>query len=307
MPSRSLRSNRFCPRLERLDDRITPAGNIVTKFLSGVLTITATPSGNAALNNQNIALLGASEGHVSISVQDGETITGKNSFNRVHRVITKLGDGNDTVTVVDLKMFKPGAGLTFTGGDGVNTLNFDGLNIKIDTLKVTSGTGTFNFGPSQTVQQSFGSIDISCPKATCNILLGGMGVSRTTRVVTGSTQNDQVDIDNAIFLGKFTLLTGGGNDTVTIGQLAPMDQDEVTFNSNVVIDLGAGNDSLSAGAKYHGDTNEPKPDFVHFKGIVTFEGGDGTDIIDIWHPRSTEFTLEGYPECNNWETIVYAP
>ncbi|HEX3149251.1 MAG TPA: hypothetical protein VHR66_14350 [Gemmataceae bacterium] len=306
MPSRSPRTNRFRPQLEQLNDRITPAGTIKAQMTSGVLSITSTDSAAPGANDQNIALLGASEGHVSISSQGGETIVGKNSFNHVHKVVVKLGNGNDTVTVVDLRLFKAGAGLTFTGGNGNNALYFDGLNIMIDTLKVTSGTGNFTFGPSQTVQQSFGSIDINCPNAACNILLGGMGVTRTTRVVTGNTQDDHVDIDNAIYQGKFTLLTGGGSDTVKIGQIAFMDQRDVTFNSTVVIDMGAGDDSLSAGMPWHGDP-DPKPDFVHFNGNVSFNGGDGMDTIDIWHPRTTEFNLEGNPVCDNWEVIVYAP
>ena len=136
----SPRPHRLRTHLEQLDDRITPAGNITTKMVSGILTISSTDGGQ---NNQNIALLGASEGHVSISAQDGETFTGKNSFNHVIRVVIKMGNGNDTVTCVDLKLSKRGSGVTFTGGNGNNSLFFDGLNIKIDTLKATSGTGNF--------------------------------------------------------------------------------------------------------------------------------------------------------------------
>ena len=222
--------------------------------------------------------------------------------------MVKLGDGNDTVTVVDLKLSKRGSGVTFTGGNGNNSLFFDGLNINIDTLKATSGSGNFTFAPSNTVRQSFGSIDINCPNSTCDILLGGMGVARTTHVVTGANQADKIQIDNAIFVGKVTLLTGGGSDQITMGQLSPNDQIELTFASALVIDMGAGSDSLSAGMPWHGPTDPlPKPDFVHFNGTVSFDGGDGSDTIDVWHPRSTDFSLEGNPVCDNWETIVYAP
>jgi hypothetical protein len=301
----TLGSRRARLGLERLGDRINPTGTIVTKFSSGVLSITE--SASTPGTSQNIALLGASEGHVSISVQDGETISGKNSFNHVTKVVVKLGNGDDTVTVVDLKLSRRGDLFNFQGGNGNNTVFFDGLNINIDTVKVTSGSGTLTYGPSNEVQQTFGSIDIEAPTSVgCSILLGGMGVSRTTKVVTGGGA-DSIAIDNAIFTGTVTINTGGGNDSITMGQIQPTDGQDVTFNGAVNIDMGDGNDSLSAGVKWHGPSDGTKPDFVNFNGTVTFDGGTGSDTIDVWHPRSTSFNLEGYPQVDNWETIVYAP
>src|SRR5262245_4548199 len=88
----------FLPTLEPLSERIVPTGVIKTSFSSGVLTITGQDTG------QDIALLGASQGHISISAQDGETFQGRNSFNFVSTVVLNMNGGNDIVTLVDLKL-----------------------------------------------------------------------------------------------------------------------------------------------------------------------------------------------------------
>jgi len=80
MPSSRRQLSRFIPQLETLGDRIVPAGVVTTTFLNKVLTI----SGDGA--SQNIAILGAATGHVSISQQDGETIVGKNMPNLTYMV-----------------------------------------------------------------------------------------------------------------------------------------------------------------------------------------------------------------------------
>jgi hypothetical protein len=306
MFSASRRRASFVPRLERLDDRIVPAGTLKTTFSLGVLTITAVDSANPTQNNQNIALLGASQGHVSISAQDGETIVGRNSFNHVATLVVNMRAGDDTVTISDLKLARRGNTVKINGGDGNNTLLFDGLNVNIDTLRVTNGTGTFTMTDAASVKMNFGAININCPKGANDILLGGLAVARTTTVVTGANADDLIQIDNASFGGKFTLLSGGGNDTVEMGMIKPKDEFEVIFSAAVLIDLGAGDDSLTAGVNVHDYDPKDPPNFVRFQGgPVVMNGGTGNDTINVHHPRSTEFSTEGDPTLDNWENIIY--
>jgi len=293
---------RFVPQLEALNDRIVPAGVVVTNFVNHMLTITGDN------NSQNLALLGAGVGHVSISAQDGETIQGKNSFVKVRQVILKLNDGDDTVTLVDLRLNKFGSLVKFQGGAGNDTLNYDGKNIDILSLVVNGGTGTFTMAPTAPVVAHFGSININCPQDACDIILGGMTVDGAVTVVTGDGADDLFRSDDCNFNGTFTLNTGGGADTIVIGNLDQNDGEELIFAGAVVIKMGDGDDSFTAGVTVHDPGNDDlKPDFTRFKSTAIFDGGTGSDTLDVFHPRSTEFALDDSPVADNWEVIVYNP
>src|SRR5207302_29502 len=96
----------------------------------------------------------------------------------------------------------------------------------------------------------FGSVYINCPDAACDITLGGMTVDKVTSIITSTTQNDSIKMDDDI-LKTFTLTTGGGNDTVVMGNLDQNDGEELIFAGKTTINLGDGDDSLTAGVSVH--------------------------------------------------------
>jgi hypothetical protein len=308
-------STRFIPRVEALEDRLAPAGVLVTRLSGNVLSITGQSNANPVLQNQKFALLGAGVGHVSIKPQDGETIQGRNSFNGVRHIVMRLNGGDDTVTIVDLRINKPGNTVDFQGGAGNNSLLFDGEKIDIANLNVTSGTvatratDTFTFGPTHPIKMHFINVTINCPNAACNLTLGGMGVDKATKVTTSTTRDDVVLMDDSNFK-TFTLATGGGNDTIAMGHLDQGDGEELIFAGKTIITMGDGNDTFTAGITVHGfegDDEEDTPDFTRFKDAVLLDGGAGTDTIEVHHPRSTEFSLDDNPELEDWEDILYNP
>jgi len=296
----------FCPQLEPLSDRIVPSGMVYTSFNGGTLTIFSAKKDGA---DKQIELLGASEGFVSIVPMGGETIK-RHNFNLVTKVVVKLGNGNDTVDIVNLKLAKSGETVRFAGGTGNNILQFDGTSINIRNLDVTNGvatgTGTFSImDKSASVQKQFGTLSINCPgKGADTIQLQDTTVSGTTKVVTGTKKalpgkgNDLVQIDNATFTGKFTLLTRAGNDNVEIGTSSSAGL-TVTFNAAVRIDVGKGTDTLRAGGMVAPGNS---PDAVNFMGKATFihHLGSGNGTLNVLFPFNTTFAKEGTPVLIGW-------
>lgn len=307
------RRRSFRPLVESLEDRVVPAGTIVTKFNLGTLTITGQSSVNPALQDQKFAILGAGNGHVSIAVQDGETISGKNSFVKVRRLVVRTNEGNDQVTIVDLKMARKNDTVDINMGTGDDTLLFDGENINLWNFGLSSGaaataaTDTLTVDAEHPVRSKFVNFTINAPNAQCDLVLGGMGVTGTTRITTSATKADSLQLDDAE-LNTFICSTGDGGDVIILGNLDQDDGEDLNFNGNTTFNLGAGNDTFTAGIIMHdptGQGDDIKHDFTRFKKQVLLDGGAGFDTINTHHPRSTEFVLDDYPIINNFETILY--
>src|SRR5262245_8655763 len=67
----------FRPRLETLESRWAPAGNLTTAFSAGLLTITADNDLAVLANNpQDITLTGTGPGALQITGNSGETFAG---------------------------------------------------------------------------------------------------------------------------------------------------------------------------------------------------------------------------------------
>jgi hypothetical protein len=307
MASSRRRPFRFVPELETLEGRVVPAGIITTKLSNHVLTIT----GDA--DNQDIALLGGGRGHVSIATQDGETISGKNSFNSVFKVVVKLNDGDDSVTIVNLRLSRTNDTVDLQLGTGDNSVFFDGGKIDIWNFICSSGsvataaTDSLTIAPTHPVKSHFVNYTVNAPNAACNLVLGGMGVDKTTKITTSTTLDDTVLMDDNSFK-TFTLTTGGGDDTVKMGHLDQGDGEELLFNGKTTFSLGAGDDFLWAGINVHdpmGAGPDKTPDFTRFLSTVTFDGGDDNDRINVHHPRSTEFVDDDGPTIDDFEEIIY--
>ena len=115
---------RIAPRIERLEDRIAPANNVVTSFLGGTLTITTVDElGEAEVlagdNNQNFQIIGTAPGSVSVhkSVRRPSTEGADAAFTGVTDIVVDPG----TETFLVCKHVDISGDFTYKGGDGNNT------------------------------------------------------------------------------------------------------------------------------------------------------------------------------------------
>src|SRR5262245_30983319 len=121
----------FLPGIERLEDRIAPANNVVTTFVGGTLTITTVDQlGEAEIlagdNNQDFQILAAGAGKVTLHQNANTTIDGGGAdepFTGVVNLVIDMKEGSDFV-VLKGGINLPGD-VTFKGGDGNNSLNLD--------------------------------------------------------------------------------------------------------------------------------------------------------------------------------------
>jgi hypothetical protein len=194
------------PCIERLEDRIAPANNIVTSFHAGTLTITTVDQlGEAEVlagdNDQNFQILAAGPGNVTLHKNGATTIDGgvvDVAFTGVVNIVIDVKEGDDFV-VCKAGVNIPGD-ITFKGGDGNNTFNIDGDvagNTSLRNLSITNGDGVDNIA----------------------FLEGNTNIS-----------------------GKLTINTGAGGSNMNIGFQAA---DNVTIAGNVSITCGAGSDNIN--------------------------------------------------------------
>jgi len=198
--------------------------------------------------------------HGAIVLDDGDG-TNSNTVNLVTNkaVIVETGIGNDSVST--------GSGadtvVVAAGNDTVKTgSGNDRVEIKSDfTGKATvdggSGTNTLNLS-------GVGKISIDANGnfiAAMDALNSSVSFKNFKAVVLG---DDPTTVDIAKSKAPMSFATGTGNDTITLGA-----------GSDTIV-LAGGNDSINTGAGV---------DIVklaaNFKGILTLDGGAGSDKLDL--------------------------
>src|SRR5262245_17903182 len=118
----------FCPRLERLDQRVMPAGTVHATLFPGMLTLTgidktAQADVLAGLNDQHISITGTGPGSFTIAGVGGTTIDGLPSIavSKVNNLRIDLRLGDD---VVDVNSASLSGNLTYLGGSGDDSITF---------------------------------------------------------------------------------------------------------------------------------------------------------------------------------------
>src|SRR5262245_54186121 len=105
--------------VERLDDRIVPAGNVTVEFVPGELGNEVFLTGDSLGNNVQIRS-GDVPNQVVIQGID-TTLNGSTeslTFDGILEVFANLGAGDDTLTASQLKLTSIAAFLVVDGGDG---------------------------------------------------------------------------------------------------------------------------------------------------------------------------------------------
>jgi hypothetical protein len=199
----------FRPLLERLEDRLTPAGNVTSSFTGGSLTLTGDALANAITISEptlNGPLVVTPNGTTTLdgqSAAEGFTVTGN--------LTIQLGAGNDSISF-DL---------------GPNPITVPG------TLSILYGSNTGD-KLTQTIN------------AVGNAFTVGqnLAISYGAGAVTTKLDNLQVGSNSVPRSGNVTITHGAGNSTTTIESLAAGQFDNILGNLSVTNTSGVADNQL---------------------------------------------------------------
>ncbi|MGB8169215.1 MAG: hypothetical protein WCF18_17085 [Chthoniobacteraceae bacterium] len=239
--------------IERLEDRIAPANNVVTVFSGGTLTITTVDQlGEAEVNNgdnnQTFEIDGTAPGNVTVHKSSVTTINGGVAdvlFTGVTNVVVDLKLGADSVTCKTLDI---AGDLTMKGGEGGNALTLDGTGgtTKIRNVSFINGNGNdyFVIQNGKTVISSKLTLNFGGGESSSNIgtnpaddvsiggdlkVTGGAGlgvnfaghdvsVNGSLGIKSGNGTGVTVNTGNSFVIGKAVkLVNGNGNIQFTVG------------------------------------------------------------------------------------------
>ena len=268
-------------RIESLESRITPAGNVLAQLIGGHLIITGDAAANAVevVETQGgtldaVAYL-ISPSDATTTINGGSTpvtITGVTADVRL-----ALGAGNDLARVGTGEEMRVLRDLIIHGGDGDNVVEIGSFVVGRD-IKVLNGRGDDRLEIPEGVVAE-GNISISHGAGSSTSRLVGLG--------TGNVQlsNDRgaevvVEIDGAtINRGLSILAAGAAKARISIGADEIQDDRNTWIAGNLRIAAGSGEDELSI-------TN------VEVFGSATIAMGGGGDFLlidDLYTKRN--FTL----------------
>lgn len=246
---------RFRPAVEPRGDRINPAVTFGVDA-AGVLTVTSDGASDSVVVSNGNLLGGA------ITVNG--TSTGVSGFD-----ITRLrvvGNGGDDTLDARAVSFSALVLVDMDGGAGNDTLLAGGFTANMiggignDTLTAGFGNATMTGGAGGDVFNGGAGFDVVTESADADFILATVS-GATSSLITRTAGVTESDVLVAI---QQVNLTGGAGDN---------DIDASGFTTGVVVlDGGAGNDSLSGGA--NADT------LLGGIGNDALDGGGGNDVLD---------------------------
>ncbi|WP_166831094.1 Calx-beta domain-containing protein [Thalassoroseus pseudoceratinae] len=237
---------------ERLEDRTLLT--TLVEINSGTLTITDDAGGNSnddlTISHSGGTYTIVDNGGLTIDVSSifGATGSGTSTVTVPDAGVTgiefALLGGNDTVAVTSVQTGLTG-GLTVNGGDGDNTLTFTGVTVE-------------------------GNVNIITEDGVDDVLLDGLTVTGNLSVSLGGGDDTLFinhDAATSLYSGIADLDLGDDNDSMRIDSAIG---GEVTFESDLTIDLGEGDQTLNL-------FNER---FV-VEGNFTLRAGSGNNITPL--------------------------
>src|SRR5262245_44807883 len=185
--------------VERLEDRVVPAGNVTVEFIPREFGNTVFLSGDDLGNDVQIR---SGDLPNQIVIQGiNTTLNGSDeslTFDGITRVFANLGAGDDTLTTSTLTLTSPGALMNIDGGDGN------------DTILISEVTLGGTFGSELKIEGGNGVDTIE----TSESAFTGDSVSVTLSAGDG---NDEITISRSTFDGGdvFVFIDGGlGDDSI---------------------------------------------------------------------------------------------
>lgn len=196
------------------------------------------------------------DGHASAGGTAGEVIVS----NTANRAFPSVIGGNLSVTYLDGNVFNFDAirdaevmgSVTLRHGPGqfetqIDNFSTSGPVIIHGNLSIL-GTGTnavkigkgviFGGGAGLVVGKKF---TVSSGSGNDTVILNNLRVGRDTNFNLGDGGNN-ININNSEFAGRFTLITGGGNDTFNV-EMDTGTSSATEFDKAVIVSLGLGSDS----------------------------------------------------------------
>lgn len=311
---------RFLSSIEPLEDRIAPANNVLTSFIGGTLTITTVDLFDEAAiltgdNNQNFQIIGTAPGSVSVHMSGATTINGgaaDANFTGVTNIVVDLKEGNDFLVCKHVDI--PGD-FTFKGGDGGNSLQFDGdaAASHFRNITFTNGNGVDNFAfldgsPTLTGKLTIntgeggsnlnigfnstddvtiaGGISITCGAGGDNINFSGSDLSVNGPVtIKGGSGDNGVRfnyLDSVVFTKPFSFTSGTGNSVFDVGN----SNNKSSSFAGITITNGIGNNRVTFQSK--------TSDTINGNLVITNGAGDDTFNVD-----SVNFSVTGFVKIKN--------
>jgi hypothetical protein len=168
--------------------------------------------------------------------------------------------------------------VTFNHGSGSATTNFDGYQTALPVIIRGNLTLTGSGANTVTIGTQYNhtglildkNLTITTGAAADTLTFNKLEVDGITRLDQGNG-NNTATIDDSVFVGKFTLTTGSGNDQVfldhTAGTSAP-----TIFEAPVLISLGAGADFVARDG-----TADANQEIIALSTFVIHYGGNAGD------------------------------
>src|SRR5262249_7932847 len=133
----------FKPRLEMLEGREVPTGNVTASLSGTTLLLTGVNNANIPANNdQEVIITGSGPGSVVVQGQNGTSVNlggGPVVYDNVTNITINMNNGNDSVTIQAVEIT---GNLTYAGGAGSDTLTIqNGATIIGGTLSINGGAG----------------------------------------------------------------------------------------------------------------------------------------------------------------------
>lgn len=250
------------------DDAINPEGTEAGDFLTVRKGLTlAMGAGNNTLNLMDLTVSGGSFVYTGSTTGDAIAIDGEASV-RGSMTLT-VGNGTNDVTIDTLTV---SGAFTYTGGTGSDTFT-SGNELDIvghATFTMAAGQNTLDLASA-----SFNSnLTYAGGANGDHVTLNDTDVAEITKITTLAGDDDVTISAGSSFLGAFTLDTSAGDDTVDIASEAGLDLDMTSFLDAVSILTGDGNDIVTIGAAR---TNDNAVRFFDEK--TKFDGGAGLNDI----------------------------
>jgi len=201
-----------------------------------------------------------------------------------------IDEANDTVSNVTFKC-AGGRASAIDVQPGTAPLDTELLNCSVGgSLTVRHGITTFDWVVLDGVD--VGGDFAATGKGSTLIFVDDTSVHGNTKATTGAGY-DQLEFDGVHLYGSLLVNTGGNADAVKLGTGSWATGHPSFFDGAVSINLGSGDDTLTAGLK-------SAPFQITYGAAVKFDGGSGSDTIDITGNNNT-FAVD--PLKPGFETI----
>jgi hypothetical protein len=258
----------FRPQLEKLEDRLTPAGNVTSSFTGGSLTLTGDALANAITISEN----GSGQIVVTPDAGTNTTLDGNTaaeSFTLTGSLTVALGAGNDSV-FFDLTnpITIPGS-LSITYGSATGDKHTEANN---------AGDNAFTVGQNLAISYGAGAVTT---EFFCNLVVGSNSVPKSGNVtITHGPGDSTTAIASTAAAGTFGSILGNLSVTNTSGVAVNVLADtnvggNVTYNNGKA---GAGN--VAGSTEIFNDQNSTTQATIGGNVAISNQSGNTTGNLD---------------------------